>query len=686
MAARQLLRRPGPLAEVRHNLPRGYHGELPDSRTVRSRVTPGSTRPGDRPHLPLRGAPRRREHRRASPRRFRKWHRSPSASSGHCRHAPAGRWWRTCGGCARHRPASRAARPGRRLGAPSPPMPTPPAGELVDAFQGFIADHPALTAELVVAICCTQLRKPEASATAMTWLDCWLDDEGHGAEESAAANPAACPHPGDRSANSITSLRTLGAHGLARVRRGAEPARGGASPRPGGDLFPAWTFETRDQLPARGRAARSQDRRDPSEQVGTTARDSPGTRRKTRRPRSSHVGFFLLGAGRATLEQSVGYRTPLGERWRRAAAALPRLALGRLAPARHRCRARGTPLALAGPSPVRRRGPASPAGADARPTRSRSASSSCSHQLPPTAAAAQARLSRSGVPAESRTAGGGAAAARQRRAVRPGCSSIWRCSSSPTADANLHFALLTDFTDAPTEELPGDAALSSQAPWPDRPRSTRATRRTGTTFLPVSTARGCWNAQQGVLDGLGAEARQARGVQPPAARARRHQLLGHASATSPGCRERPLRASRSTPTPSSRATPRGAWSARSPTRSTARSSIRPAGGSCAGYGILQPRVGITLPSAGRSLFARIFSGNPGIDPYTTAVSDVYQDLFGEGTLHRQGHLRRRRLRARRATGGSREHAAQPRPDRGQLRPRRAGDRHRAVRRLSRRAT
>ena len=36
----------------------------------------------------------------------------------------------------------------------------------------------------------------------------------------------------------------------------------------------------------------------------------------------------------------------------------------------------------------------------------------------------------------------------------------------------------------------------------------------------------------------------------------------------------------------------------------------------------------------------------GIDPYTRAVSDVYQDLFGEGTLHRQGHLRRRRVRAR----------------------------------------
>jgi cyclic beta-1,2-glucan synthetase len=55
-----------------------------------------------------------------------------------------------------------------------------------------------------------------------------------------------------------------------------------------------------------------------------------------------------------------------------------------------------------------------------------------------------------------------------------------------------------------------------------------------------------------------------------------------------------------------------------------------------GYGILQPRVSIALLSASRSRFARIFSGNTGIDPYTTAVSDVYQDLFGEGNYTGKG--------------------------------------------------
>ncbi|MFZ4483068.1 MAG: GH36-type glycosyl hydrolase domain-containing protein [Chthoniobacterales bacterium] len=56
----------------------------------------------------------------------------------------------------------------------------------------------------------------------------------------------------------------------------------------------------------------------------------------------------------------------------------------------------------------------------------------------------------------------------------------------------------------------------------------------------------------------------------------------------------------------------------------------------AGYGILQPRVGVSLPSAGRSWFARLFCGDAGIDPYTRAASDTYQDLFDEGTFIGKG--------------------------------------------------
>ena len=55
-----------------------------------------------------------------------------------------------------------------------------------------------------------------------------------------------------------------------------------------------------------------------------------------------------------------------------------------------------------------------------------------------------------------------------------------------------------------------------------------------------------------------------------------------------------------------------------------------------GYGILQPRVSVSLASANGSRYAAIFAGHPGVDPYTTAVSDVYQDLFEEGTYTGKG--------------------------------------------------
>ena len=55
-----------------------------------------------------------------------------------------------------------------------------------------------------------------------------------------------------------------------------------------------------------------------------------------------------------------------------------------------------------------------------------------------------------------------------------------------------------------------------------------------------------------------------------------------------------------------------------------------------GHGILQPRLGISLPSTARSRYAMLFGSEVGIDPYTRMVSDVYQDLFGEGSFIGKG--------------------------------------------------
>lgn len=55
-----------------------------------------------------------------------------------------------------------------------------------------------------------------------------------------------------------------------------------------------------------------------------------------------------------------------------------------------------------------------------------------------------------------------------------------------------------------------------------------------------------------------------------------------------------------------------------------------------GYAILQPRASISLVSAGQSRFTKLFAGDAGLDPYTREVSDVYQDVFGEGSFIGKG--------------------------------------------------
>ena len=55
-----------------------------------------------------------------------------------------------------------------------------------------------------------------------------------------------------------------------------------------------------------------------------------------------------------------------------------------------------------------------------------------------------------------------------------------------------------------------------------------------------------------------------------------------------------------------------------------------------GHGILQPRVSVSLPCTNRSLYARLCGGEAGVDQYTRTVSDVYQDVFDEGSFIGKG--------------------------------------------------
>jgi len=55
-----------------------------------------------------------------------------------------------------------------------------------------------------------------------------------------------------------------------------------------------------------------------------------------------------------------------------------------------------------------------------------------------------------------------------------------------------------------------------------------------------------------------------------------------------------------------------------------------------GYGLIQPRISVGILDSNRSYFTKIFAGQGGIDPYTTAVSDIYQDTFREGIFTGKG--------------------------------------------------
>ncbi len=57
---------------------------------------------------------------------------------------------------------------------------------------------------------------------------------------------------------------------------------------------------------------------------------------------------------------------------------------------------------------------------------------------------------------------------------------------------------------------------------------------------------------------------------------------------------------------------------------------------CGGYGILQPRLVESLSGAKQTRYSWLWGGRTGIDPYTRMVSDVYQDIFGEGSYVGKG--------------------------------------------------
>lgn len=201
---------------------------------------------------------------------------------------------------------------------------------------------------------------------------------------------------------------------------------------------------------------------------------------------------------------------------------------------------------------------------------------------------------------------------------------------------DIVFALLTDGLDAPSEELPSDApllAIATEAiaalnqrhgPAPAGPRFLLLHRRR--VFNAAENTWMGWERKRGKLHELNRLLRGATdtsfvtqgGTAPPVPDGVRYVLTLDADTRLP--RDAALRLVGKMAHPLNR-----------PRFDAALQRV------VGGYAILQPRITPSLP-VGRegSLYQRISSSRGGMDPYAMAVSDVYQDLFGEGSFTGKG--------------------------------------------------
>ncbi|TAK23403.1 MAG: DUF3131 domain-containing protein [Chloroflexota bacterium] len=461
-------------------------------------------------------------------------------------------------------------------------------------------------------------------ATVYAWIDDRLAEAGTTGDDVVRRERGRQATDQVSVGNCITSLRLIGALDwtdffeavslVERVLRQEPAAVYGAMDAVSRDIYRHQV----EQLARRGRV----DEREVARRAIHLASEGGDGRR-------GHVGYFLVDDGRTILESDLGYRPTASQRLRRkvvrhaTAIYLGAIALLTLP-------LMGLPLVAV----------ASDASSGAAlfavcllvllPASEMAVSVvnlAVSHGLSPT------RLPKlaleSGVPDEFRTAIVVPALLTSPSGVRRLVEDL-EIRFLANRDANLAFALLTDYLDADQEELPGDAeilGLASEAieglgqRYPDghfyllhraRRWNHRQARWMG------------WERKRGKLEEFnrllrGATDTSFRFVTGDLAylRGARYVITLDADTQLPRDVARRLIGTIAHPL-------------NSPVYDSAAQRV------VHGYGLIQPRVSTSLASGGRSFFARIFTGNTGLDPYTSVVSDVYQDLFDEGSYYGKG--------------------------------------------------
>jgi cyclic beta-1,2-glucan synthetase len=358
--------------------------------------------------------------------------------------------------------------------------------------------------------------------------------------------------------------------------------------------------------------------------------------------RRSHVGYYLVDDGRAALEAGVGCRWSVGQQLKRTTLGHPTsfylIGISALTVAL-------VALVLAGPLGA----PAAPAAAvlallallallPASELAVTVVNDAAGRALPPR------RLPKlafeEGIPDEWRTLVVVPTLLLGEQSIREDLESL-EIRFLGNQEANLHYALLADFVDAPKAELPEDASQLAaarqgiealNARYPGDRFSLFYRERVWSESEQVWMG---WERKRGKLEELNrwllADSTGANGERQ---RDKLELTLHHL-----GDRAQLVGTRFVITLDADTQLPRGA--AHRLIGTLAHPLNRPrlaADGQVvsSGYTIIQPRMTTSLPSATATRFSRLLAGPAGTDPYTMAISDVYQDLFGEGSYHGKG--------------------------------------------------
>ncbi|MCC7132600.1 MAG: hypothetical protein IT352_08145 [Gemmatimonadales bacterium] len=493
----------------------------------------------------------------------------------------------------------------------------------------FVDGHPPLTAVFVSRLL-QLLHTQSAVFPGLERLELWLAQDGLTADSTTAQSIQRLALTQLMMTNSITSLRALARLDWRTFVEGQSRTEAILRSDPSGD-YPRMTFATRDHY--RHVVERIAKRSGSAEEA--VARAAIALARAGREAgsgaRRSHVGYYLLDQGLVGLERTMGYRQAPIERISRLVRNRPNVVFvgGLLA---------GTALTLAVLFQLVDGVTATgwiaiivfaflPAADIAVNVLNQLITVVLQPRMLP-----RLDLVRDGVPAEFRTAVVIPTMFGDVEAVRESLETL-EVRFLANREAQLHFAILSDFTDSAAEIEPGDAAIVAAAREGIRLLNARYAPKGNDAFYLFHRPRR-WNPREGVWMGW----ERKRGKLAEFNRYVRGKADGAFSVVVGNIE--PLRQLRyvitldaDTVLPPD-AAPDLVGTIAHPLNRAEYDEAR--GRVVRGYGILQPRVGVSLPSAYRSRFSALFSGLPGVDPYTTAVSDVYQDLYGEGSFTGKG--------------------------------------------------